>query len=93
MSAGVGNTVVSEVLSRSQLDFGAQFVGRSWQLEVEVANKGRKGAALTWSNSRLADLAKTFSKSAKGTGRHPSTPCAMVQSVQCCVLIRPERSC
>jgi hypothetical protein len=67
-NAGVGNTLVSEVLSQPQLDFGAQFVGRPWQLEVTVANMGRKAATLAWSNSKLAELAKTFGKTAKGTG-------------------------
>jgi hypothetical protein len=66
--AGVGNTLVSEVLCKPRLDFGAQFVGRPWQLEVTVANMGRKAASLTWSNSKLAELAKTLGKTAKGTG-------------------------
>lgn len=59
---------MSEVLSQPKLDFGAQFVGRPWQLEVTVANMGRKAASLTWSNSKLAELAKTFGKTTKGTG-------------------------
>jgi hydrocephalus-inducing protein len=65
---GVGNTVVSEVLSKPQLDFGPQFVGRGWQMEVEVTNMGRKAVTLTWTNRRMAEVLDAINKAAKGTG-------------------------
>lgn len=64
-ATGVGNTVVSEVLSADTLDFGPQFVGRAWQREVEVTNMGRKAVTLTWTNRRLAE---TLNKVAKAAG-------------------------
>lgn len=67
-ATGVGNTVVSEVLSQTRLDFGAQFVGRPWQMEVEVANKGRKAVALSWTNRRLAEVLDMLNKAAKASG-------------------------
>lgn len=67
-ATGVGNTVVSEVLSQSCLDFGPQFVGRSWQMECEVSNMGRKPATLTWTNKRLAEAMEAFNKAAKTAG-------------------------
>ena len=65
---GVGNTVVSEVLSKPELDFGPQFVGRPWQMEVEVTNMGRKAVSLTWTNKKLTEALNTMNKAAKATG-------------------------
>lgn len=65
---GIGNTVISEVLSQSQLHFGPQLVGRGWQREVEVTNMGRKAAALTWTNRRAVEVLESLSKAAKAAG-------------------------
>lgn len=65
---GVGNTVVSEVLSQARLDFGPQFVGRGWQMEVEVINMGRKAVTLSWTNRRMAEVLDTLNKAAKASG-------------------------
>lgn len=67
-AAGVGNTVVSEVLSQARLDFGPQFVGRGWQMEVEVTNMGRKAVTLSWTNRRMAEVLDTLNKAAKASG-------------------------
>jgi hypothetical protein len=59
---------VCDVLSGPKLDFGSQFVGRGWQLEVVMVNMGRRAASLAWSNTKLEELLKTYSKKARGTG-------------------------
>jgi len=68
MCTGTGSTLVCDVLSGPKLDFGSQFVGRGWQLEVVVANLGRRATSLAWSNTKLEELLKTYSKKARGTG-------------------------
>lgn len=67
-ATGMGNTVISEVLSQPKLDFGPQFVGRGWQMEVEVTNMGRKAVTLTWTNRRMAEVLDTLNKAAKASG-------------------------
>jgi hypothetical protein len=67
-ATGVGNTVVSSVLAQPWLDFGAQFVGRPWQQEVEVANQGRRAVTLTWTNKRLTEVLDALNKAAKAAG-------------------------
>lgn len=78
LASGVGDTVVSQVLSQQVLEFGPQFAGRPWQHEVEVTNLGRKAATLTWTNTRLAEVLATLNKAAsKATGAvgvHACTP-------------------
>jgi len=70
-ATGIGNTVMSEVLSQQQLDFGPQFVGRAWQMEVEVTNMGRKAVTLNWTNKKLVEVMETLNKAAKAAGaRH-----------------------
>eukprot|EP00775_Hariotina_reticulata_P008964 gene8964-9139_t len=66
---GTGSTLVCDVLSGSKLDFGCQFVGRGWQLEVVVANMSRRAASLVWSNTKLEELLKAYSKKTRGTGK------------------------
>jgi hypothetical protein len=68
-ATGVGNTVVSGVLSEPRLDFGPQFVGRMWQQEVEVTNMGRKAVTLTWTNKRMAEVLDALNKAAKAAGK------------------------
>ncbi len=67
-AAGTGSTVVCEPLAAGRLDFGHQLAKRAWSVEMVVSNMGRKDVSLQWGSARADELAKAFSKQAKGTG-------------------------
>lgn len=64
---GVGSTIASMELS-PEMDFGPQLVGRPFQREAVVTNKGRKPVALTWSSIKLEELMTAGAAANKGTG-------------------------
>eukprot|EP00798_Chlamydomonas_sp_ICE-L_P006741 gene6741-3411_t len=68
-ASGTGNIFLSEELTSDLFDFSHQFKGRPFQKEVTIYNMGRKSAALTWENDRLAEVKRVHGKAARASGK------------------------
>ncbi len=70
--AGTGSAVVAEELSSGLLDFGYQFVGRTFSKDVTVYNMGRKPVMLTWTSNRCVQLRLSRAVAAPGSAQRTS---------------------
>ena len=72
---GTGSTLICPELGTGPsggagpLEFGHQFVGRSFTRDITVHNMGRRQLLLLWTNDRFEEVKKVYGKAARASGK------------------------